>query len=181
MDKYSKTERDKSAYKYFKGKSQDKKWQDEYIKATKDITFDTFTDQLPDIAKKYQGNPYIDKILKLPHINKIKAGYQFLYEGRPLTAISELVKIPKFSSITTDALMNIMQDNPEGYEAGDVLNYTDQLKGKLFIVHGSADDNVHMQNTFHLIEKLQLTGKQFEMMVYPNVRHGWTTCDGGRG
>ena len=120
VDKYSKTERDKSAYKYFKGKSQDKKWQDEYIKATKDITFDTFTDQLPDIAKKYQGNPYIDKILKLPHINKIKAGYQFLYEGRPLTAISELVKIPKFSSITTDALMNIMQDNPEGYDLKNI-------------------------------------------------------------
>jgi hypothetical protein len=116
VDKYSKTERDKSAYKYFKEKNQDKKWQDEYIEATKNITFDTFTDQLPDIAKKYQGNPYIDKVLKLPHINKIKSGYQFLYEGRPLTALSELIKIPKFSSITTDALANIMQDNPEGYD-----------------------------------------------------------------
>lgn len=116
VDKYSKTERDKSAYKYFKEKNQDKKWQDEYIETTKDITFDTFTDQLPDIAKKFQGNPYIDKLLKLPHINKFKAGYQFLYEGRPLTSISELIKIPKFSSIGTDALMNIIQDNPEGYD-----------------------------------------------------------------
>jgi len=116
VDKYSKTERDKSVYKYFKEKNQDTKWQDEYIEATKNITFDTFTDQLPDIAKKYQGNPYIDKVLKLPHINKIKSGYQFLYEGRPLTALSELIKIPKFSSITTDALANIMQDNPEGYD-----------------------------------------------------------------
>lgn len=120
VDKYSKTERDKSAYEYFKGKSQDKKWQDEYIKATKDITFDTFIDQLPDIAKKYQGNPYIDKVLKLPHVNKLKAGYQFLYEGRPLTAISELIKIPKFSSITSDALVNIMQDNPEGYDLKNI-------------------------------------------------------------
>ena len=120
VDKYSKTERDRSAYKYFKEKNQDKKWQDEYIEATKDITFDTFTDQLPDIAKKYQGNPYIDKVLKLPHINKIKSGYQFLYEGRPLTAISELIKIPKFSSITTDALMNIMQENPEGYDLKNI-------------------------------------------------------------
>jgi len=116
VDKYSKTERDKSAYKYFKEKNQDKKWQDEYIEATKDITFDTFTDQLPDIAKKYQGNPYIDKILKLPHMNKLKSGYQFLYEGRPLTAISELIKIPKFSSIASDALINILQENPEGYD-----------------------------------------------------------------
>ena len=120
VDKYSKTERDKSAYKYFKEKNQDKKWQDEYIEATKDITFDTFTDQLPDIAKKYQGNPYIDKILKLPHMNKLKSGYRFLYEGRPLTAISELIKIPKFSSIGTDALMNIIQDNPEGYDLKNI-------------------------------------------------------------
>ena len=116
VDKYSKTERDKSAYKYFKEKNQDKKWQDEYIEATKDITFDTIVDQLPDIAKKFQGNPYIDKLLKLPHINKFKAGYQILYEGRPLTAISELIKIPKFSSITSDALINILQENPEGYD-----------------------------------------------------------------
>lgn len=116
VDKYSKTERDKSAYKYFKEKNQDKKWQDEYIKATKDITFDTFTDQLPDIASKYRNNPYIDKVLKLPHINKFKSGYKFLYEGRPLTALSELIKIPKFSSITTDALINILQENPEGYD-----------------------------------------------------------------
>ena len=128
VDKYSKTERDRSAYKYFKEKNQDKKWQDEYIEATKDITFDTFTDQLPDIAKKYQGNPYIDKVLKLPHINKIKSGYQFLYEGRPLTAISELIKIPKFSSITTDALMNIMQENPEGY---DLKNIEDKYLSSL--------------------------------------------------
>lgn len=120
VDKYSKTERDKSAYKYFKEKNQDKKWQDEYIEATKDITFDTFTDQLPDIAKKYQGNPYIDKILKLPHMNKLKSGYRFLYEGRPLTAISELIKIPKFSSIGTDALINIIQDNPEGYDLKNI-------------------------------------------------------------
>jgi len=120
VDKYSKTDRDKSAYKYFKEKNQDKKWQDEYIEATKNITFDTFTDQLPDIAKQYQGNPYIDKVLKLPHVNKLKAGYQFLYEGRPLSAISELIKIPKFSSITTDALVNIMQDNPEGYDLKNI-------------------------------------------------------------
>lgn len=120
VDKYSKTERDKSAYKYFKEKNQDKKWQDEYIEATKNIAFDTFTDQLSDIARQYQGNPYIDKVLKLPHINKLKAGYQFLYEGRPLTAISELIKIPKFSSITTDALMNIIQDNPEGYDLKNI-------------------------------------------------------------
>lgn len=116
VDKYSKTERDKSAYKYFKEKNQDKKWQEEYLEATKDIAFDTFIDQLPDIASKYRNNPYIDKVLKLPHVNKLMSGYKLLYEGKPLTAISELIKIPKFSSITSDALINILQENPEGYD-----------------------------------------------------------------
>lgn len=78
-----------------------------------------------------------------------------------------------YDNIYTERYMDTPKDNPEGYKAGSVLTYTDQLKGKLFIIHGSADDNVHMQNTFQLIEKLQMTGKQFEMMVYPNVRHGW--------
>ncbi len=78
-----------------------------------------------------------------------------------------------YDNVYTERYMDTPQDNPEGYKAGSVMTYTDQLKGKLFIVHGSADDNVHMQNTFQLIEKLQTTGKQFEMMIYPNVRHGW--------
>lgn len=78
-----------------------------------------------------------------------------------------------YDNVYTERYMDTPKDNPEGYKQGSVLSYTDQLKGKLFIVHGSADDNVHMQNTFQLIEKLQLTGKQFEMMIYPNVRHGW--------
>ncbi|MEP7321274.1 MAG: DPP IV N-terminal domain-containing protein [Saprospiraceae bacterium] len=78
-----------------------------------------------------------------------------------------------YDNIYTERYMDTPDENPEGYKAGSVMTYTDQLKGKLFIVHGSADDNVHMQNTFQLIEKLQTTGKQFEMMIYPNVRHGW--------
>ena len=53
-------------------------------------------------------------------MNKLKSGYRFLYEGRPLTAISELIKIPKFSSIGTDALTNIIQDNPEGYDLKNI-------------------------------------------------------------
>jgi len=78
-----------------------------------------------------------------------------------------------YDNVYTERYMDTPQENPEGYKQGSVLSYTDQLRGKLYVVHGSADDNVHMQNTFQLIEKLQLTGKQFEMMIYPNVRHGW--------
>lgn len=77
-----------------------------------------------------------------------------------------------YDNVYTERYMDTPQENPDGYKNGSVLNFTDNLKGKLLILHGSTDDNVHMQNTFQLIEKLQLTGKQFDMMIYPNVRHG---------
>ena len=77
-----------------------------------------------------------------------------------------------YDNVYTERYMDTPKENPEGYKNGSVLNFTDNLKGKLLILHGSTDDNVHMQNTFQLIEKLQLTGKQFDMMIYPNVRHG---------
>jgi dipeptidyl-peptidase-4 len=52
------------------------------------------------------------------------------------------------------------------------LNYTDKLKGKLLLVHGTADDNVHFQNSVKLVEKLIAENKQFETMYYPEKDHG---------
>jgi hypothetical protein len=116
VNKYSKTEKDKEAYKYFKEKTQDKKWKEEYINAVGNIALETFTDQLPQIAEKFRGNPYINETLKLPHLNKIKALKDFVYEGRPITALSDLLKIPKFSNIGIDGLINIAQENPKGFD-----------------------------------------------------------------
>jgi|694.fasta_scaffold01165_5 hypothetical protein len=116
VNKYSKTEKDKEAYKYFKEKTQDKKWKEEYINAVGNIALETFTDQLPQIAKKFRSNPYINETLKLPHLNKIKALKDFVYDGRPITALSDLLKIPKFSNIGVDALINIAQENPKGFD-----------------------------------------------------------------
>jgi len=52
------------------------------------------------------------------------------------------------------------------------LNYTDRYKGLIRIIHGTSDDNVHMQNTMQLINKLEDSRKHFEMMIYPGERHG---------
>ena len=68
--------------------------------------------------------------------------------------------------------MDTPEENPEGYKATSVMTYADKLKGNLRIVHGSSDDNVHMQNTLVLINKLQDLKKQFEFMLYPGERHG---------
>ena len=54
----------------------------------------------------------------------------------------------------------------------------DLYKGKLLITHGLMDDNVHVQNSIQLIDKLQDAKKEFEMMFYPNERHGWGGAKG---
>ncbi|HCC70532.1 MAG TPA: S9 family peptidase [Bacteroidales bacterium] len=78
-----------------------------------------------------------------------------------------------YDNVYTERFMDTPEDNPEGYKNGSVLTYTENLKGKLYIVHGMADDNVHMQNSIWLISKLQDEGKEFDFMIYPGGRHGW--------
>lgn len=77
-----------------------------------------------------------------------------------------------YDSIYTERFMSLPHLNPEGYENSAVLNYTDKLKGKLLLVHGTADDNVHFQNSVKLVEKLIAENKQFETMYYPEKDHG---------
>lgn len=72
----------------------------------------------------------------------------------------------------TERYMDTPEENPEGYKATSVMTYADKLKGNLRIVHGTSDDNVHMQNTLVLINKLQDLKKPFEFMLYPGERHG---------
>ncbi|MGB8192618.1 MAG: DPP IV N-terminal domain-containing protein [Chitinophagaceae bacterium] len=72
----------------------------------------------------------------------------------------------------TERFMDTPQENPEGYKATSVMTYADKYKGMLRIIHGTTDDNVHMQNSIVLINKMQELKKHFEFMVYPNERHG---------
>lgn len=63
------------------------------------------------------------------------------------------------------------QDNPEGYRVSSALNYVDNLSGKLLIIHGTADDNVHISNTMQLIYAFENSRKPFDLMVYPRKKH----------
>jgi len=72
----------------------------------------------------------------------------------------------------TERFMDKPQDNPDGYRMTSVLTYTDRYKGLLRIIHGTSDDNVHMQNSLQLINKLEDSKKHFELMMYPGERHG---------
>ncbi|WP_207492172.1 S9 family peptidase [Aridibaculum aurantiacum] len=78
-----------------------------------------------------------------------------------------------YDSHYTERFMGTPQNNPEGYKSSSVLNYIDRYKGMLQIVHGTSDDNVHLQNSMQLISALQDKKKHFEFMLYPGGRHGW--------
>jgi dipeptidyl-peptidase-4 len=93
--------------------------------------------------------------------------FNFGYAGAPVTSW-EL-----YDTHYAERFMDTPQENPEGYKNGSVLTYVDQYKGLLRIMHGDMDDNVHVQNTIQLIDKLQNANKHFELMIYPGSRHGF--------
>jgi len=78
-----------------------------------------------------------------------------------------------YDNVYTERFMDMPTDNKEGYDEGSVLSFVKNFKGKLYLTHGEMDDNVHMQNSLHLISKLQDQGSIFEFMIYPGGRHGW--------
>jgi len=78
-----------------------------------------------------------------------------------------------YDNIYTERYMDTPEDNPDGYRFGAAMTHADQLKGHLLIIHGTIDDNVHLQNSIQLISALQDKGKDFELMLYPGGRHGW--------
>ncbi|NND05915.1 MAG: prolyl oligopeptidase family serine peptidase [Saprospiraceae bacterium] len=78
-----------------------------------------------------------------------------------------------YDNVYTERYMDEPRDNPNGYKAGSAITHSHLYKGSLLIVHGSVDDNVHLQNTLQFVSVMQDLGKSFEMMIYPGERHGW--------
>jgi dipeptidyl-peptidase-4 len=76
-----------------------------------------------------------------------------------------------YDTIYQERYMGLPRDNAEGYRIGSSINFAEGLKGKLLIVHGSGDDNVHYQGTERLVNRLVALGKPFDLMVYPNRTH----------
>jgi dipeptidyl-peptidase-4 len=76
-----------------------------------------------------------------------------------------------YDTIYQERYMGVPEQNAEGYQAGAPINFAQNLKGALLVVHGSGDDNVHYQGTERLVNKLVELGKPFDLMVYPNRTH----------
>ncbi len=77
-----------------------------------------------------------------------------------------------YDTIYTERYMRTPEENPSGYDENSPLNYPGLLKGKYLLIHGTGDDNVHVQNTFRMAEVLIQANKQFEWGVYPDKNHG---------
>lgn len=77
-----------------------------------------------------------------------------------------------YDTIYTERYMTTPQENPSGYDENSPLSHVDGWEGDYLLIHGSADDNVHVQNTMRLVEALIQANKQFDWRIYPDKNHG---------
>ena len=82
-----------------------------------------------------------------------------------------------YDAIYTERYMNTPQANESGYNSTSAVKMAADLSGKLLLVSGTADDNVHLANTLQYTSALIEAGKQFDMQIYPNKNHSITGCD----
>ena len=87
-------------------------------------------------------------------------------------AVAPVTNWRYYDNIYTERYMQTPQENASGYDENSPINHVDKLKGHYLLVHGSADDNVHVQNTMEMISALVKANKQFDLFIYPDKNHG---------
>lgn len=87
-------------------------------------------------------------------------------------AVAPVTNWRYYDNVYTERFMRTPQENAEGYDTNSPINHVEKLKGNYLLIHGTADDNVHYQNSMDLITALVKANKQFEHFAYPNKDHG---------
>lgn len=87
-------------------------------------------------------------------------------------AVAPVTNWRYYDSVYTERFMRTPQENADGYDKNSPTTYANLLKGKFLLIHGTADDNVHFQNSMEFSEALIQNKKQFEFMAYPDKNHG---------
>jgi dipeptidyl-peptidase-4 len=87
-------------------------------------------------------------------------------------AVAPVTSWRYYDSIYTERYMRTPQENASGYDENSPINHVDKLKGNYLLIHGTADDNVHVQNTMKMVEALVQANKQFDWAIYPDKNHG---------
>ncbi len=136
------------------------------------------TEDMIDAAKHFGGMDFIDS----ERIGVMGWSYGGYMSSLCLTKGAEYFKLGiavapvtnwrYYDSIYTERFLRTPQENADGYDQNSPINFVDQMKGHYLLVHGSADDNVHYQNTMEMINALVAADKQFDLFIYPNKNHG---------
>ncbi len=131
-----------------------------------------------------EANRYL---AKLPYVDKNRIGIQgWSYGGymsslaitkganffNTAIAVAPVTNWRYYDNIYTERYMRTPQENASGYDDNSPINHVDSLKGNYLIIHGTADDNVHVQNTYEMVSALVKANKQFDLFVYPDKNHG---------
>jgi len=87
-------------------------------------------------------------------------------------AVAPVTSWRYYDNIYTERYMRTPQENPKGYDDNSPINFTDKIKGKFLLIHGTADDNVHFQNSVQMIKALVKNNIDFESAYYPDKNHG---------
>jgi dipeptidyl-peptidase 4 len=117
------------------------------------------TDRVGIYGWSYGGYMTLLALLKAPEV--FKAGVA----GAPVTFYEG------YDTAYTEKYMSTPEANPEGYRRGSPLTYVDRLQGKLLLIHGMIDENVHFRHSARMMQALIDAGKSFETLIYPNERH----------
>jgi dipeptidyl-peptidase-4 len=136
------------------------------------------TEDFIDFAKHLQAQP---------HVDGDRIGMQGWSYGGYMTAlcmtkgaeyykagisVAPVTNWRYYDTIYTERFMRTPQENESGYDDNSPINHVELLEGPFLLVHGSADDNVHYQNTMEMVDALVRANKQFDLFIYPNKNHG---------
>ncbi|TMI61790.1 MAG: S9 family peptidase [Bacteroidetes bacterium] len=139
---------------------------------------------------KYEIEDQIDAakyLAKLPYVDKNNIGHWgWSYGGfmsslaitkgadvfTAAVAVAPVTSWRYYDNIYTERYMRTPQENPSGYDDNSPINHVKEIKGKYLLIHGTADDNVHFQNSVQMITALVKANVDFESAYYPNKNHG---------
>jgi len=131
-----------------------------------------------DAAKVIGNYPYVDKT-RIGIFGWSYGGFMSsncILKGNDVfkmaIAVAPVTNWRFYDSVYTERYMQTPQENPTGYDENSPINHVDKLKGKFLLIHGSADDNVHVQNSMQMMEALIQANKQFDSQIYPDKNHG---------
>ncbi|MFK7001747.1 S9 family peptidase [Flavobacterium oreochromis] len=131
-----------------------------------------------DAAKVIGNYPYVDKT-RIGIFGWSFGGFMAsncIFQGadvfKTAIAVAPVTSWRYYDSIYTERYMQTPQENATGYDANSPITHVSKLKGNFLLIHGTADDNVHVQNTMKMIEALVQANKQFDWAIYPDKNHG---------